>query len=45
MRTAYIVDSVPELVKRTLSSPKRCWNRSATAVAVGDGVTNSVPVS
>ena len=45
MRTAYIVDSVPELVNRSLSSPNRSWKRSATAVAVGDGVTNRVPVS
>jgi len=45
VRTAYIVDSVPELVKRSMSSSKRRWNFSATSVAVGDGVTNSVPVS
>ncbi len=45
VRTAYIVASVPELVKRSWSRPKRCWNRSATSVADGEGVTNSVPVS
>ena len=44
VRTAYMVDSVPELVKRSRSSPKRVWNLSATSVAVGEGVTKSVPV-
>ena len=43
-RMAYIVDSVPEFVKRSMSRPKRFLNRSATSVADGDGVTKSVPV-
>ena len=42
-RTAYIVDSVPELVKRTWSMPKRLQIRSAASVDVGDGVTKSMP--
>ena len=45
VRTAYIVDSVPEFVKRRRSRPNLDWNRSAASVADGDGVTNSVPVS
>ncbi len=45
VRSAYIVDSVPELVKRSWSRLKRRWKRSAASVAEGDGVTNSVPVS
>jgi len=36
-------DSVPDWVKRSMSRPKRSWNSSATSVAVGDGVTKSVP--
>ena len=43
-RIAYMSDSVPELVKRSMSRPKRCWNRSAISVACGEGVTKSVPV-
>ncbi len=45
MRTAYPVDSVPELVNRNMSSPKRVLNCSATSVETGDGVTNRVPMS
>ncbi len=45
VRSAYIVASVPELAKRSWSSAKRRWNRSAASVAEGDGVTNRVPVS
>ena len=45
MRTAYPVDSVPELVNRNMSRPKRALNCSATSVEIGDGVTNSVPMS
>ncbi len=43
VRTAYISDSVPDLVNRSRSRPKRVWKSSATSVAVGDGVTNRVP--
>ena len=42
-RTAYIVDSVPEFVKRTWSMPKRLQMRSAASVEVGEGVTNNIP--
>ena len=42
---AYISDSVPELVNRIMSSPKRRQKRSLISVACGEGVTNSVPVS
>ncbi len=44
-RMAYISDSVPELVNRSMSTPNRSQNRSLISVACGDGVTNRVPVS
>lgn len=40
---AYMTDSVPDWVNRSMSSWKRSWKSSATSVAVGDGVTKSVP--
>jgi len=43
--TAYIVASVPELVKRTRSKPKRLQILVAASVEIGEGVTNSVPIS
>ena len=42
---AYISDSVPEFVKRSMSSWNRSQNRSLISVACGEGVTNRVPVS
>ena len=42
---AYISDSVPELVKRSMSSWNRSQKRSLISVACGDGVTKRVPVS
>ena len=41
---AYMSDSVPEFVKRTMSSWKRSQNRSLISVAWGEGVTKRVPV-
>ena len=45
VRSAYIVASVPELAKRTMSRPKRRQIISAPSRVIGDGVAKSVPTS
>ncbi len=42
---AYIVASVPELAKRTISIPKRRQRISAPSRVIGEGVAKSVPTS